>query len=165
MVKVQIFRFCKLNSFSFIFRLELSLIARIVPYGVVENHYHDLLELNRCDAQTIFTTISNFCEKNNLDIQKICFHGIDGCSAMSGQQNGVSALFQNSFPFSVHGHCRNHRLALCFTRIIPRCLNMVKSDSLLLNLVLILKNSNVKTNIFMEVQEVYGIPKLKERNY
>ena len=43
--------------------------------------------------------------------------------------------------------------------------NMVKSDSLLLNLVLILKNSNVKTNIFMEVQDVYGIPKLKERNY
>ena len=69
--------------------------------------------------------------------------------------------FKISSPFSVYVHCRNHRLALCFAHIIPRYPNMVKFDSLLLNLSLVLKNSNNKTNAFMEVQEVYGLPKLK----
>ena len=69
--------------------------------------------------------------------------------------------FKISSPFSVYVHCRNHRLALCFAHIIPRYPNMVKFDSLLLNFFLVLKNSNNKTNVFMEVQEAYGLPKLK----
>ena len=94
-------------------------------------------------------------------MQKIRFQGMYGYSTMSGQQNGICAHFQNSSPFLVYVHCRNHRLALCFAPIIPRYPNMVKFDSLLLNLFLILKNRNVKTNIFMEVQEAYSLPKLK----
>lgn len=38
---------------------------------------------------------------------------------------------------------------------------MVKFYNLLLNLFLILKNSNNKANVFMEVQEACGLPKLK----
>ena len=30
-------------------------------------------------------------------MQKICFPGMDGCSTMSGQQNGICADFQNNF--------------------------------------------------------------------
>ena len=86
---------------------------------------------------------------------------MDGCSTMSDQQNGVCAYFLNSSLFSVYVHCRNHSLPKCFAHIIPRYLNMVKFHSLLLNPFLILRNSNAKTNIVMEVQEVYRLPKLK----
>ena len=43
----------------------------------------------------------------------------------------------------------------------PKCQDFEKCDSLLLNLFLLLKNSNVKSNIFEEVQNVYGLKTLK----
>ena len=35
-------------------RSELSLIFRIVNSGVIENHFLDLMQLQRCDTETIF---------------------------------------------------------------------------------------------------------------
>ena len=94
-------------------------------------------------------------------MQKFRFQRMDGCSTMSDQQNGVCAYFLNSSLFWVYVYCRNHSLPYCFAHIIPRYLNMVKFHSLLLNSFLILRNSNVKTNIVVEVQEVYSLPELK----
>ena len=45
--------------------------------------------------------------------------------------------------------------------LIPKYEDFVKFDSLLLNLFLLLKNSNVKSNILEEVQNAYGLKMLK----
>ena len=62
-------------------------------------------------------------------------------------------LFEQYSGHLVFIHSQNHRLALCFTHL--------KFDSLLLNLYLLLKNSTVKSNIFEEVQNAYGLKSLK----
>ena len=41
-------------------RSELSLIARMIKDGKIENHFLDLLQLNRGDAKTIFESVSDF---------------------------------------------------------------------------------------------------------
>ena len=69
---------------------------------------------------------------------------MDGCSAMSGEQNG-----------------RNYHLAWCFTHLIPQFDEFKNFDSLLLNLYLLLKNSSMKQSIFNEVQCAYGLDSLK----
>ena len=51
--------------------------------------------------------------------------------------------------------------ALSFTHLIPKYDDFVKFDSLLLNLYLLLKNSTVKSNIFEEVPNAYGLKLLK----
>ena len=37
---------------------ELSLIFRIVHNGIIENHFLDLMQLQRCDIETIFLEFS-----------------------------------------------------------------------------------------------------------
>ena len=52
-------------------------------------------------------------------------------------------------------------MALCFTQLISKFDDLQKSDSLLLNLYLPLKNSSVRQSVFDEVQNVYGLQSLK----
>ena len=42
---------------------ELSLIFRIVHNGIIENHFLDLMQLQRCDIETIFRSFeTNLCD-------------------------------------------------------------------------------------------------------
>ena len=142
-------------------RSELSLIARVVESGEVQNKFLALLELRRCDAKSIFNAVKEFLTKEDVKITNVRFSGMDGCSTMSGLYNGVRAYFENSSGHLVYIHCRNHRLALCFAHLIPQYEDFIKFDSLLLNLFLIMKHSNVKSAIFEEVQGAYGLKSLK----
>ena len=123
-------------------RSELSLFARIVKDGKVVNHFLNLLHLSRCDAQSIFTKVLKFLQDEELDIKKkhkICRN--DGCSTMSGEHNGVRALFEDATPHFAYIHCRNHCPALCFAHLLPQFEDFEKFDGLLLNLYLLLKHS------------------------
>ena len=142
-------------------RSELSLIARVVENGDIRYHFLGLLQLRRCDAATIFQTVEDFIAKEGVQITNVRFAGMDGCTTMSGIYNGVRSHFEKSSGHLVYIHCRNHRLALCFAHLIPKYEDFKTFDSLLLNLFLLLKHSNVKTAIFEEVQEAYGMKSLK----
>ena len=141
--------------------IDLSLIARVVENGETKNHFLSLLELRRGYAESIFKTVEAFMDKENLHMKKVQFSGIDGCSTMAGIYNGVWAYFEKVCGFLMYIHCRNHQLALCFTHLVPKYEDFVKFDSLLLNLFLLLKNSDMKSNIFEEVQNAYGLKMLK----
>ena len=80
-----------------------------------------------------------------------------GCRTMSGEKGGVRSFFEKVSGHVVYVHCRNHRLALCFSHLITDFDVLVKFDGLLLNLFLLLKHSNVRSAIFEEVQESYGL--------
>ena len=86
---------------------------------------------------------------------------MNGCSTMARIYHGVRSHFEQCSGHLVYIHSCNHRLALCFTHVIPKYDNFVKFDSLLLNLYLLLKNSTVKSNIFEEVPNAYGLKSLK----
>ena len=115
-------------------RSELSHIFRIVNNEIIENHFLDLMQLQRCDAETIFKSFETNLRDSGVEIQRIKFAGMDGCSTMSGENNGVKAHFQNSTAHFNYIHCRNHRLALCFAHLIPQFDEFKNFDSLLLNL-------------------------------
>ena len=141
-------------------RSELSLIARVVENEEIKNHFLSLLELRRGDAESIFKTVEAIMDKENLSMKKAGFPGMDDCSTMAGIYNGVRAYLEVC-GFLIYIHCRNHRLTLCFKHLVPKYEDFVIFDSLLLNLFLLLKNSNVKSNIFEEVQNTYGFKMLK----
>ena len=141
-------------------RSELSLIARVVGSGEIQNLFLSLLELRRCDAESLFKTVEAFIITENLEKTNVRFLGMDGCSTMAGY-HGVRSYFEQCSLHLVYIHCRNHRLALCFTNLILKYHDFVKFDSLLLNSYLLLKNSTVKSNIFKEVQKVFGLKSLK----
>ena len=118
-------------------RFELSLIARIVD----EDAFMSLIQLPRCDANTIFSAVYGYLKKHKLDINRVCFSGMDGCSTMMGDHNGVQAHFRKNCSHHSSIHCRNHRLALCFPHLLPWYKEFENFDGLLLNVYLLLKNS------------------------
>ena len=142
-------------------RSKLSLIAHVVEFGEVHNLFLSLLELRRCDAESIFKTVEAFLIRENPKITNVRFSGMNGCSTMARIYHGVRSHVEQCSGHLVYIHCRNHRLALFFTHVIPKYDNFVKFDSLLLNLYLLLKNSTVKSNIFEEVPNAYGLKLLK----
>ena len=121
----------------------------------------DLMQLQRCDTETIFKSFETNLLDRGVEIQWIKFTGMDGCSAMSGEQNGMKAHFQNFITHFNYIHCRNYHLAWCFTHLIPQFDEFKNFDSLLLNLYLLLKNNSMKQSIFNEVQCAYGLDSLK----
>ena len=139
----------------------MSLIVRILRNSMIENHFLDLVQLRRCDAETIFSEVETYLRDIDLDLKKINFAGMNGCSTMAGDHNGVKVYFDKSTSHFTFIHCRNHRLALCFAHLIPKFDEFKGFDSLLLNLYLLLKNSSVKQSIFEEVQAVYSLQSLK----
>ena len=55
---------------------ELSLIARVEEPGEVHNLFPSLLQLRRCDAESIFETVEAFLIRENLEITNEIFrHG------------------------------------------------------------------------------------------
>ena len=139
---------------------QLSVICRVVKNAKVENYFLDLLNLSRCYAETIFHRIKSFLWEKGVEITRIRFAGMDGCSTMSGEHNGFRSLYERSTNHFAYIHCRNHCLALCFAHLIPQFEDFKKFDGLL-NLYLLLKNSSKKQAIFDEVQKAYELTSLK----
>ena len=105
-------------------RSELSLIPRAVESGKVHNHFLSLLKLRRCDAESIFKTVDAFLIRENLEIINVRFSGMDDCSIMAGIYHDVRSYFEQCSGHLVYIHYRNHRLALCFTHLIPTLLSL-----------------------------------------
>ena len=80
---------------------------------------------------------------------------------MSGEHNGVRALFEDATPHFAYIHCHNHCPALCFAHLLPQFEDFEKFDGLLLNHYLLLKHSSIKQSIFEEVQNAYKLCALK----
>ena len=139
---------------------ELSLIARIIK-NVVFNHFLDLFQLPRGDAETIFQTVDTLLRKESTDIKNMRFSGMDECSTMTTDHKGIKNHLESSTPHFTYIHCINHGLTLCFAHLIPQYKVFENFDSLLLNSSLSMKNSSVKQAIFEEGQSVYELISLK----
>ena len=129
---------------------ELLLILCMIKDG--KNHFLDLLQLNRGDAETIFESVSDCLRENELDIKGTRFAGMDGCSTMAGEHSGLKQLLAAATYHFVYIHCWNHRLALYFAHLIPKFPDFENFNRLLLNLYLLMKNSSAKQSIFKEIQ-------------
>ena len=100
-------------------RSELYLQVRIVKEGKIQNHFIELLQLRQGDSLTIFETIIDFFEKNDVDLKRTNFFGMDGCTVMDGEHNGLTSRVGEVVP-CLYLHCCNHRLAIRFAHLIPQ---------------------------------------------
>ena len=62
---------------------------RIVKKGEIQNHFLELLQLLQGDALTIFETIIDFFGKNDVDLKRTRFAGMDGCTVMAREHNDL----------------------------------------------------------------------------
>ena len=58
------------------------------------------------------TAILNMLQLVGADLQMLRGQGYDGCSTMSGNENGVHAHIERLWPKAIYFHCASHRLNL-----------------------------------------------------
>ncbi|CAN1168550.1 Zinc finger MYM-type protein 1 [Linum perenne] len=78
---------------------------------------------------------------HNLPIQKLRGQGYDGSSNMSGQYNGLKALFLQDCPYAYFVHCFAHRLQLTLVAAAKNCGPIWRFYSLLDKIINLVKSS------------------------
>ena len=116
----------------------------------------DLVHVTKCDAETIFSKVERHLRDNDVDLKKIKFAGMDGCSTMEGDHNGLKVYFDKSTLHFKFIHCGNHRLAHCFAHLVPKFDKFTLFDSLLINFYQFLKNCQA-ISIWRSASSVYLI--------
>ncbi|CAF2974128.1 unnamed protein product [Rotaria sp. Silwood2] len=121
-----------------------------------------LLRIKDKDAQTIFNTIAKELEDKNIDLRKIRFTGFDGASVFSGEFNGVSAKFCQTYSNSIlFIHCRCHVLQLCLLTAcedipeVKECLSTLKS------LINFINRSSIRLSRFNDIQTLLQCSQIK----
>ena len=79
--------------------------------GFIRERFFGLVHVKNTASQTLKKEISAVLSRYNLGIQNIRGQGYDGVSNMSGEWNGLQALFLNDCPYA-YGHCLAHCLQL-----------------------------------------------------
>ena len=68
---------------------ELSLCCRWEENGVPEEHFLEIIHLQKADAESIYSKIVESLKQKNLQVSKIVGIGLDGASTFSGNKSGV----------------------------------------------------------------------------
>ena len=68
-------------------------------------------------AEELRDIIMKLLEAKGLDSSLVCFSGLDGTNAMSGERKGLQQLIRHTSPYAQYLNCKNHRLALCLVHL------------------------------------------------
>ncbi|CAN1168549.1 Zinc finger MYM-type protein 1 [Linum perenne] len=92
-------------------------------------------------SATLKEVICGMLSEHNLPIQKLRGQGYDGSSNMSGQYNGLKALFLQDCPYAYFVHCFAHRLQLTLVAAAKNCGPIWRFYSLLDKIINLVKSS------------------------
>ncbi|CAN1269423.1 Zinc finger MYM-type protein 1 [Linum perenne] len=94
-------------------REQMAIILRFVnSSGVLTERLFGIKSVVNTTSATLKEVICGMLSEHNLPIQKLRGQGYDGASNMSGQYNGLKALFLQDCPYAYFVHCFAHRLQL-----------------------------------------------------
>ncbi|XP_029348140.1 52 kDa repressor of the inhibitor of the protein kinase-like [Acyrthosiphon pisum] len=92
---------------------QLSIGVRYVTQTYdIKEEFLVFVELQKLNAEAIASSIIQFTSRVGLDMSKLVGLGFDGCSTMSGKENGVQAIIKKQYPIACFFHCASHKLNL-----------------------------------------------------
>ncbi|MCO5596978.1 hypothetical protein L7F22_051049 [Adiantum nelumboides] len=134
--------------------LEDECIPKMSFYGIVRV----------CDgtAKSLFNAVIDELKRCKLDLSKLIAFGSDGCSTMTGKENGVSSLLKkNVNPFLTSIHCVAHRSALAVSSVAKSMDACKKLDKLVNSLATFYNGSSKRLKELQEMQEDLACPILR----
>ncbi|KAF0710298.1 52 kDa repressor of the inhibitor of the protein kinase-like, partial [Aphis craccivora] len=92
---------------------QLSIGVRYIDINyVVHEEFIGFSEIHVLNAEGVSRSILESTEKYGLNMLKLVGLGFDGCSTMSGKENGVQAIIRKMYPTACYFHCASHKLNL-----------------------------------------------------
>ncbi|CAN1286332.1 Zinc finger MYM-type protein 1 [Linum perenne] len=123
-------------------REQMAIILRFVnSSGVLTERFFGIKSVVNTTSATLKEVICGMLSEHNLPIQKLRGQGYDGSSNMSGQYNGLKALFLQDCPYAYFVHCFAHRLQLTLVAAAKNCGPIWRFYSLLDKIINLVKSS------------------------
>ena len=144
-------------------RSQLTVFVRII--GSNHRPVEHFLGITRIaiskSAAAIMDIISKFLISQEIQPYYIRFCGLDGTNSMSSERCGLQRLIKHYSPHAEYINCHNHRLALCFIRLLKEFPSLVSLDTMLLSVWKLFKHSAIKKEVFNDMQRVYELTPIK----
>ncbi|CAN1314141.1 Zinc finger MYM-type protein 1 [Linum perenne] len=135
-------------------REQMAIILRYVTSnGILTERFFAIKSVVNTYAATLKQVISDALSEYNLQVEKLRGQGYDGASNMSGQFNGLRALFLQDCPYAYFVHCFAHRLQLTLVAAAKHCRPIWNFYSLLDNVINLVKSSPKRTTELIEAHQ------------
>ncbi|CAN1322086.1 Zinc finger MYM-type protein 1 [Linum perenne] len=135
-------------------REQMAIILRYVnSNGILTERFFAIKSVADPSAATLKQVISDALSEYNLQVEKLRGQGYDGASNMSGQFNGLRALFLQDCLYAYFVHCFAHRLQLTLVAAAKHCRPIWNFYSLLDNVINLVKSSPKHTTELIEAHQ------------
>ncbi|CAM8993315.1 unnamed protein product [Rhodiola kirilowii] len=118
---------------------KMAIILRFVDCkGLVREQFFKLVSVGDTRSQTLQDEISRVLAQCDLNEENMRGLGYDDSSNMSGQFNGLQALFLKDCPYAYYVHCFAHRLQLtlnCVAKEVPDVWQFFSTLTMIVNFV------------------------------
>ena len=134
---------------------EAAVFAMFLHEGKHKEHYLGMINMSHGQtAEKHYNATLHFCNQKGLDMSKIQFSDLDGCSTNSGDMQGFKLYFIHHNCHHLPHTCNCHTLALIPKHKIvdSRFKIIANADSLMLALYVLFKKSSIRLNIFEKSQ-------------
>ncbi|MCO5578403.1 hypothetical protein L7F22_032244 [Adiantum nelumboides] len=96
-------------------------LSYLIDDCVPSYSFYGIVRINDGTARAIYHAVIEELKKSKLDLSRLIAFGSDGCSTMTGKDNGVATLFRRYInPFLTSIHCVAHRAALAVSNVAKK---------------------------------------------
>ncbi|CAN1841426.1 Zinc finger MYM-type protein 1 [Linum perenne] len=135
-------------------REQMAIILRYVnSNGILTERFFTIKCVADTSAATLKQVISDALSEYNLQVEKLRGQGYDGASNMSGQFNGLRALFLQDCSYAYFVHCFAHRLQLTLVAAAKHYRPIWNFYALLDNVINLVKSSPKRTTELIEAHQ------------
>lgn len=131
---------------------QVSIMVRYFHKNIINERFLGFVPCFSLNAQSLFNYIKRTLSDCAIDINNCVAQTYDGAAVMSGNANGVQAIFQREVPQAIYTHCYNHRLNLVIVDVCKNIPEVASFFSLLQKIYNFVSRSTVHTE-FIELQE------------
>ena len=95
---------------------ELSIFCRWEANGSPVEHFMEILPLNRCNAESMYSIPIERLKKKSIQCQKTVEMDCDGASTFAGKHSGIQGRLKKHAPQAIFGHCHCHKFQLAIVQ-------------------------------------------------
>ncbi|KAI0516273.1 hypothetical protein KFK09_008945 [Dendrobium nobile] len=121
---------------------QMAIVVRFVnKKGMVVERFLGIIHVAKTTARTLKKSIEELLSTYGLSISKLRGQGYDGASNMSGEFNGLKALFLNENNAAHYIHCFSHQLQLALVYVAKNHVQIALLFSVISNMMNIVRVS------------------------
>lgn len=129
---------------------KLSVVARVCLDFKVKDFFFGLIDVDECDATSLYLNIVKYFVDNKIDYKKnLIGFAADGANTMTGSNHSVAQLLKKDCPNLIILKCICHSMALCSSYACQKLPSSV--ESMVRDIYNYIANSPKRTNQFEKI--------------